>query len=144
VDQNLLWLALVIGVLLVAVLGFAIATWRRASETIRPADLELKHRAMLTDLHTSMAQQSDRIAQLQLALAETLGANRESLLARMGEEARAEQELLQTTLRTITQQLADRAESMSRTVDARLEQISGKVGERLDEGSGRPTRRSPT
>ena len=133
-DPALMWTVLAIGVLLAVVLGFAVATWRRTSESVSQADLESKHRAMLTDLHTGLTQQSDRIGQLQLALSETLGTNRETLLARMGEQARAEQELLQTTLRTITQQLAERADAMSRTVDIRLEQISGKVNERLEEG----------
>jgi DNA recombination protein RmuC len=97
-------------------------------------DLEEKHRGMLTDLHKGLEQQRDRIGDLQLALTESLGSNRELLLSRMNEEARAEQELLQSTLRTITQQLADRADAMSKNVDLRLEQLSGKVNERLEEG----------
>jgi DNA recombination protein RmuC len=133
-DPMFFWIVVGNGVLVACVLGFAIATWRRTSASITPADLEHKHRAMLTDMHAGLTQQTERIGQLQLALAQTLAGNRESLLARMGEEARAEQELLQTTLRTITQQLADRADAMSRTVDLRLEQISGKVNERLEEG----------
>ena len=97
-------------------------------------DLEEKHRAMLTDLHHGLAQQRDRIGELQLSLATSLAGNRETLLGKMNEEARAEQELLQSTLRTITQQLADRADSMSKNVDQRLEQLTGKVNERLEEG----------
>ena len=97
-------------------------------------DLEDKHRAMLSDLNHGLSQQRDRIGELQLALAESLAGHREALLGRMGEEARAEQELLQSTLRTITQQLADRADAMTKSVDSRLEQLSGKVNERLEEG----------
>ena len=97
-------------------------------------DLEEKHRAMLTDLNHGLAQQRDRIGELQLSLAASLAGNRETLLGKMNEEARAEQELLQSTLRTITQQLADRADSMSKNVDQRLEQLTGKVNERLEEG----------
>jgi len=131
---TLLWLAVLIAALLVALLGFAIATWRRSAEAVGRTDLEAKHRAMLGDLNAGLSEQRDRMGQLQLALAEALGANRESLLVRMTEQARAEQELLQTTLRTITSQLAERADAMSRTVDSRLEQISGKVNERLEDG----------
>ncbi|MEP6701934.1 MAG: DNA recombination protein RmuC, partial [Betaproteobacteria bacterium] len=134
-DPGLLWFVLSAGIILViVVLAFAIAIWRRGGDAITRADLESKHRAILADLNEGLGQQRERISQLQLALVESLGSNRESLLARMGEEARAEQELLQTTLRTITQQLSERAETMSRTVDSRLEQISGKVNERLEEG----------
>ena len=144
-DTTLVWMAVVFGMLLVALLGIGIATWRRACDAVSPADLEEKHRlmladiadrhrAMLGDLAGGLSEQRDRISQLQLALAETLGSNRESLLTRMGDQARAEQELLQSTLRTITQQLGERAEAMTRSMDVRLEQISGKVNERLEEG----------
>lgn len=144
-DATLLWLAVVFAMLLVALLGIGIATWRRAANAVSPADLEDKHRqmladvaerhrAMLADLGQGLSEQRDRIGQLQLVLAETLGANRESLLVRMGDQARAEQELLQSTLRTITQQLGERAEAMTRSMDTRLEQISGRVNERLEEG----------
>lgn len=58
----------------------------------------------------------------------------EQLLTRLAEQGRAEQELLQGSLRTISGQLAERIEALTKSVDARLEQISGKVSERLDEG----------
>lgn len=58
----------------------------------------------------------------------------EQMLVKLAEQARAEQELLQATLRNITQQLGERAETMTKTVSERLEQISGKVNERLEEG----------
>jgi DNA recombination protein RmuC len=133
-DTTMIWVAVLFGVVLLALLGFAIATWRRACDAVARADLEEKHRAMLSDLNTALGEQRDRIGQLQVALAESLGASRESLLVRINELARAEQELLQSTLRTITHQLAERADTMTRTVDSRLEQISGKVNERLEEG----------
>ncbi len=57
-----------------------------------------------------------------------------SLMQTLGEQSRAEQELLQNSLRTITQQVTSTVESLTRVVDGRLEQISGKVNERLDEG----------
>ncbi len=56
------------------------------------------------------------------------------LLQTMAEQNRAEQELIQTTMRNASAQLSTSMEMLSKTTDARLEQISGKVGERLEEG----------
>ena len=145
-----------IAITTVALLVFAVVGWLRGRSSITRQDLEDKHRAiladlaqglattrhdleekhrgMLADLNSGLVQQRDRIGELQLSLAQSLAGNREMLLGRMSEEARAEQELLQSTLRTITQQLADRADAMSKNVDLRLEQLSGKVNERLEEG----------
>jgi DNA recombination protein RmuC len=58
----------------------------------------------------------------------------EQMLGKMAEQTRANQELLQNTLRNMGAQLTLQAETMTKTVDGRLEQISGKVNERLDEG----------
>src|SRR5579859_838980 len=63
---------------------------------------------------------------------------RSEVLARimqtLAEQNRAEQELIQTTMRNATAQLASSMEQLSKTTDLRLEQISGKVTERLEEG----------
>ncbi|MEO8165025.1 MAG: DNA recombination protein RmuC [Betaproteobacteria bacterium] len=56
------------------------------------------------------------------------------ILQTMAEQNRAEQELIQTTMRNASAQLATSMEMLSKTTDARLEQISGKVSERLEEG----------
>ncbi|MFN3629449.1 MAG: DNA recombination protein RmuC, partial [Casimicrobiaceae bacterium] len=58
----------------------------------------------------------------------------EGMLSRLAEQTRANQELLQNTLRSMAAQLREQAETMTRSVDARLEQISGRVDERLDQG----------
>ena len=58
----------------------------------------------------------------------------EQMLGKMAEQTRANQELLQNTLRNMSAQITQQAETMTKTVDGRLEQISGKVNERLDEG----------
>jgi DNA recombination protein RmuC len=58
----------------------------------------------------------------------------EQMLGKMAEQTRANQELLQNSLRNMGAQLTLQAETMTKTVDGRLEQISGKVNERLDEG----------
>ncbi|MEO6025110.1 MAG: DNA recombination protein RmuC [Burkholderiales bacterium] len=55
-------------------------------------------------------------------------------LQKLAEQARADQELFQTTLTNVTQQLTARLEGLTGKVDERLEQISGKVHERLEEG----------
>ena len=100
------------------------------------------------------------LATLQLKQSEELSANRETLTQRlaqmntelqgkhdqlrtevltrilqtMAEQNRAEQEMIQTTMRNATAQLATSMELLSKTTDTRLEQISGRVSERLEEG----------
>ena len=63
---------------------------------------------------------------------------RSEVLARimqtLAEQNRAEQELIQNTMRNATAQLSLSMEQLSKTTDLRLEQISGKVTERLEEG----------
>ncbi len=97
---------------------------------------------------------------LKLAQTEALAANREDLVRQLGqlsnvlqqkqdllrtemlgqtlqklaEQARSGQEMVQTTLANVTQQLSMRVEALSVKVDERLDQISGKVHERLEEG----------
>lgn len=56
------------------------------------------------------------------------------ILQTLAEQNRAEQELIQTTMRNASAQLSASMESLSKTTDTRLEQISGKVSERLEEG----------
>jgi len=112
-------------------------------------DMEARHRAVLTDLHAGLSQQSDRmqtqLAALQIAQAERLAETRETVTGQFGqfqtamlekliEQGRAEQSLLQDTLKHMTAQFSERAQQLSQTVDGRLNEISGKVAERLDEG----------
>lgn len=100
--------------------------------------VEDRHRAMLTDMHGGLAQQSERISTnqseaadrlraalgtdlqqtrdalhaLQLRLAESLGQNREQMVKSLG----------------------DATQALNAKIDERLDQITGKVNERLDEG----------
>lgn len=78
--------------------------------------LEEKHRAMLTDLHGGLAQQSERVTS---RLSEELGQTRENL------------HRLQLSLAA---SLGETTDKLNVRIDQRLEQISGKVNERLDEG----------
>jgi DNA recombination protein RmuC len=122
--------------------------------------MEEKHRAMLSDLYEGLARQGDRmnsaaaenaerlrgsisqelqlnrdaLEKLQLSQGENLAQMREAMLTQSAEQVRANQELIQSTLRNTTQQLTNSIESLTKSVDGRLEQISGKVTERLDEG----------
>ena len=112
-------------------------------------DMETRHRAMLTDLHAGLSQQSDRmqtqLSSLQVAQAERLAETRETVTGQFGqfqtamlekliEQGRAEQSLLQETLKGMTAHFNERVQQLSQTVDGRLNEISGKVAERLDEG----------
>ena len=128
------------------------------------AQLEEKHRAMLLDLHEGLNRLGDRFANasadaseklragvaqelqqtrdamqnLQLSQAQSLSQTRETVLEKLhqtlAEQGKAEQELLQSTMRNATLQLTASIEALTKAVDGRLEQIGGKVSERLDEG----------
>jgi len=58
----------------------------------------------------------------------------EQLLTSISGHARADRELLQSGLKSASDQLSQRVDSLSRTVDERLEIITGHVNRRLDEG----------
>ncbi len=135
----------------------------RQDQAILPA-LDEKHRAMLLDLNDGLNKLGDRLnaasnesgerlraavalelAQtreamqaLQLAQTTSLAQTRETVLEKLhitlAEQGKAEQELIQATMRNATLQLTATIEGLSKVVDARLEEISGKVSERLDEG----------
>jgi len=126
--------------------------------------LEDKHRAMLRDLHDGLNKLGDRLQStssesserlrasvaaelqqtrdtmqaLQVSQADHLAKTRESVLEKLhttlAEQGKAEQELIQATMRHATLQLVGSMEALTKTVENNLEQISGKVTERLDEG----------
>ena len=142
----------------------------------RIADLiESRHAAMLKDLSQGLSGLADRVTSgnadsadrlrgaveqqlqqtrqavvtLQLSQSNDMAANREQLLARVGEirtdllqttlaalaeQARLQTETVQESIRALSLQLTGSIETLTRTADARLEQIQGKVGERLEEG----------
>jgi len=126
--------------------------------------LEEKHRAMLLDFNDGLNKLGDRLSAtssetserlrasvatelqatrdamqaLQLAQNNSLSLTRESVLEKLhttlAEQGKAEQELIQSTMRNATLQLTASIETLTKSVDGRLEQIGGKVSERLDEG----------
>ncbi|MGZ8983233.1 MAG: DNA recombination protein RmuC [Methylotenera sp.] len=126
--------------------------------------LEEKHRAMLLDFNDGLNKLGDRLSAsssdiserlrvsvahelqatrdamqaLQLAQNNSLSLTRETVLEKLhttlAEQGKAEQELIQSTMRNATLQLVSTIDNLAKAVDGRLEQIGGKVSERLDEG----------
>ena len=78
--------------------------------------LEHKHRAMLTDLHGGLAQQSDRLS------------------SRLSTELNQTRESLHRLQLSLAANLGDTTDKLNARIDQRLEQIAGKVDERLDAG----------
>jgi DNA recombination protein RmuC len=74
--------------------------------------LNVQHREVLRDLHDGLGRQTDRI----------------------GEHARADRELLQRGLAAASAHLSRSIETLTRSVDGRLETLAGHVNQRLDEG----------
>ena len=128
-------------------------------DRLSASQAELSERLRST-VSQELIQTRTALATLQLKQAEELSANRETLTQRLAqmntelqgkhdqlrtevltrilqtlaEQNRAEQELIQTTMRNATAQLAASMDLLSKTTDTRLEQISGRVSERLEEG----------
>ena len=154
--MNIINISLLIGVALLLLLVLALLLRSIASYKAQAAlpaqimhDMETRHRAILLDLHNGLSEQSDRVqtrlTELQIAQTERLAETRETvtgqfglfqtaMLEKLAEQSRAEQGLLQETLKGMTAQFSDRVHQLSQTVDGRLNEISGKVAERLDEG----------
>src|SRR5688572_30184456 len=101
-------------VLIVRMAGQAAAIKGLQDGTTRA--LEEKHRAMLTDLHGGLTQQSDR------------------LTSRLSEELNQTRETLHRLQLSLAANLGETTDKLNAKIDQRLEQIAGKVNERLDEG----------
>lgn len=151
---------LLIITVLTLLLGVVLLVMQRQLPAHSAKVLELQHRAMLSDLHDGLNKQGDRLIasqndqseRLRKAVAEELRATRDAVhalqakqdalrneiltqtLAKLAEQGRADQELIQNSFRNATQHLSGSVEALAKSVDGRLEQISGKVSERLDEG----------
>ena len=117
---DILWLVLALAVLVVLMVliarlaGQATAVRRLPEEFARV--LEERHRAMLTDLHGGLAQQSDR------------------LNSRLSEELNQTRDTLHRLQLSLAANLGETTEKLNARIDQRLEQIAGKVNERLEEG----------
>ncbi|MGH8622215.1 MAG: DNA recombination protein RmuC [Burkholderiales bacterium] len=117
---DILLVTLALAVLAVLVLLIAWLAVQATAIRKLPADLarvlEERHRAMLTDLHGGLAQQSDR------------------LNSRLSEELNQTRETLHRLQLALGASLGDTTDKLSANIDQRLEQIAGKVNERLEEG----------
>ncbi|HUX90659.1 MAG TPA: DNA recombination protein RmuC [Gallionellaceae bacterium] len=151
---------LLVVTVLTLLLAVALLVMQRQLPAHSAKVLEQQHRAMLSDLHDGLNKQGDRLIasqndqseRLRKAVAEELRATRDAVhalqakqdalrneiltqtLAKLAEQGRADQELIQNSFRNATQHLSGSVEALAKSVDGRLEQISGKVSERLDEG----------
>ena len=115
--------------------------------------LEEKHRSMIVDINDSLNKSTDRLNKtvteelkstrkslndLQLAQQEALSKIREEITDKihktLSEQGKAQQETLQNSLQNTALQLIASVETLTKSVDKRLEAITGKVQERLDEG----------
>jgi DNA recombination protein RmuC len=96
----------------------------RASEQAKHDEFRANLQARHDELRASLQSKQDELR------AELLT----RVLERLGEQGRANQELIQNTLHSVSMQVSGSVETLSRTTDARLEQITGRVNERLEEG----------
>jgi DNA recombination protein RmuC len=78
--------------------------------------LEGKHREMLVDINDALNKLSDRLHKT------------------LSDQGKTQQETVQSSLKNTSLQLMASVESLTKTVDTRLQEITGKVHERLEEG----------
>jgi DNA recombination protein RmuC len=109
----------------------------KLGDRLSAASLEMNERLRLS-VATELQATRDAMQALQLAQNASLAQTREAVLEKLhntlAEQGKAQQELIQGTMRNATMQLTASIESLTKAVDSRLEQIGGKVSERLDEG----------
>ena len=96
------------------------------------------HLALVGQLGTQREETMLRLAELANAFAAGQEKLRSTLLAEtlktLSEHARADRELLQSGLKSASEQLSGSFEALNRSVGERLEAITGHVNQRLDEG----------
>ena len=140
-------LAIVAIVLLAVVIARSAAQWRevrqlndgltQVSQRLSEA-LEARHRGMLTDLHSGLTQQGDRLGghltesseRLRSAVAEELKQTRDTVHALKLSLSESMNEYREAMLA----RLGETTQTLNTRIDQRLGEISGKVNERLDEG----------
>jgi DNA recombination protein RmuC len=89
---------------------------------------------MQAQLSALQIAQTERLAETRETVTGQFGQFQTAMLEKLIEQGRAEQTLLQETLKGMTAHFNERVQQLSQTVDGRLNEISGKVAERLDEG----------
>jgi DNA recombination protein RmuC len=139
--ELLLAILALVTVSLVALLlfrGAAQARDIRALSSSLAGALEMKHRAMLLDLHNGLTQQGDR-------LGGHLTESSERLRGAVGEELKQTRDTLHALKLSLSEsmheyreamlaRLGETTQTLNARIDERLGEISGKVNERLDEG----------
>jgi DNA recombination protein RmuC len=107
----------------------------RASEQAKHDEFRANLQAKHDELRASLQSKQDELRLELHAKQDELRAELLTrVLERLGEQGRANQELIQNTLHGVSMQVSSSVETLSRTTDARLEQITGRVNERLEEG----------
>lgn len=100
--------------------------------------LNALQRGQLESLAQTREAMLRQLADMALAAQQQHDGLRSELLARLlqtlSEQSRAEQELIQATMRNTTELLTQSVATLSATVESRLHEIGGKVNERLEEG----------
>jgi DNA recombination protein RmuC len=118
-SQGLLILLLCAVAGLAALVGWLVLSVRTGQEQ--------RHRAVLNDLHESLAGSADRIASRQ-------SEEGDRLRRAIGEQNQQQQLLFHSSMGEMRTQIQGAIESLTKGVDTRLAEIGGKVSERLDEG----------
>lgn len=159
--MDMVLLAAVGALLMVAVVMLVMMTRQPARLDLAAAE---RHRQMQADLNAALNQQADRsiaasrndaerlramvsaelnqsrdalqaaVLLLQGKLDAARGEMLEQTLKSLSDHARADRELLQSGLNLASQQLGQSIQSLTGTINERLEMISGHVNTRLDEG----------
>ena len=131
----------VIVIALLAWLAFRVVGLQRHLDELPPAlgqGLEQQHRAMLLDLHDGLTKQGDRVAAALADNSERLRGSTADELKQTRDTLHALQLALAQNLvenrESMVEKLAETTQALTKKIDDRLEQISGKVNERLDEG----------
>lgn len=159
-DNVVFFTLLALLVLAVIWLGWRMARQQAALTTAQAELLAQSHRSMLNDLAAGLDRLGDRMTRaqtdnserLRALVADELRQTREAMhgltlrqdqlkaemltqtLEKLGESARADRELLQEGLRKAALQQATTTETLTRTMNERLDAIAGVVNQRLDEG----------
>ena len=135
-------------------LGLMIFTLlKKTSSTSNDAQLNDHHRKILLDFNESLNKATDRFNKLvseefkyNRDVLESLKMNQqesinqlkaevvEKINLALSNQAKIQQESIQSSLKNTTMQLLASVEALTKSVDSRLEEITGKVHERLEEG----------
>ncbi len=119
-DSQVLLILLLCAVIgLAALVGWLVVSLRAGQEE--------RHRAVLTDLHSGLAESADRIASRH-------SEEGDRLRREIGEQGQRQQLLFHSSMGEMRSQIQGAIESLTKGVDTRLAEIGGKVSERLDEG----------